>query len=202
MSKICNGCAQELPDSATVCSLCGEQLISSNVISTKSPTVQAKSSQPNTPPFSSAYIPPPAPATMPQPAITQPTIFNSESQAVRKRSPKMIAIIAAAAIIICIIIGMLVSGGGGNALVGAWNYDMYASEGPPLLLSDSIEFASNGTLRYSQGSGFRDAGTWSASGGKLNFDAGGGYKGSLEYKVRGNTLTLTGNWELVYTKRK
>jgi len=153
MSKICNNCGQDLPDSAAVCSLCGE-------------------------------------AQQQKPSPTS-----------KKKLIIFVSVIVAV-VVVCILIGVLVNIGGKNALVGKWNYDMNTSEGPPLLLSDSIEFAPNGTLRYNQGYGFYDAGKWSVSGSKLYFDAGDGYEGSLEYKVRGNTLTLTGSYELVYIKDK
>jgi hypothetical protein len=145
----------------------------------------------------------------PEPASTQVPFVNVNAASIASKAkktawklpPKKIAIIAIAAVVVCILIVVLASGGGGNALVGVWDYNMNASGGPPLFLSDSIEFRSNGTIRYNQGSGFRDAGRWSVSGGKLNIDGGGGYNFSINYSVRGNTLTLIGDaFSIVYTK--
>jgi hypothetical protein len=136
--------------------------------------------------------------------VNTPSFASKANEMVQKLPPKKIAIIVAAVVVFTLIAAL--AGGGGNALVGVWKYDMNASEGaPPLFLADSIEFASNGTIRFSQGFGFQDAGSWSASGGRVsvidNGWAGSNY--SFRYSIRGNTLTIVGdNWDIVYTKGK
>ena len=210
MSKICDFCGEDLPDSAVVCSLC------KNPVPASSSTIQAKPAQssPAQQPLQplqpqQQYIPPvqqPQPAQQPQPVKQQVSgqtnapAFNQIIAFARKK-PLMLASMGVALLVVCILIGVLASGGGRSAIVGKWDYDMSASEGPPMLLYNSIEFASDGTLRYSQGYGFQDAGTWSVNKGEL-IVVDGGYKGFIDYSVHGNTLILSGNWKIVYTKSK
>lgn len=199
MSKICDNCGQELPDSVLICSLCGER-IATQTSTQNEHTPEAIPSQPiKTVPMSGLSTQTQSASNTSASKLSASVSYQQASGSSRSvgsigsfimskmpqwATKRNIAMIVAAIVIIIFIVVII---SGHSPLVGRW--EPKSGSSAPSGFPDYFELFNNGTGEL-EGVGIM----WVAEGGRLKIDAG-GWIGSFtyDYKLSGNKLILVSN---------